>query len=130
MRPATSGQFRFACAARRRLLAVVATFALGVAGTACTKIESVLIGVPVLVPNPATAGTWVRVTVALIDKAGCGQASISVNYNNADRPVHLVSVGGTYTDSIFASLTASNIKATGICGDAIQTQSNALTVTP
>ena len=108
------------------LLLVVAIWGLA----ACTKIEAVLIGIPIMTPNPAPAGTWVKVTVQLVDKAGCGQASINVNYNGATRPSHLASLGGTYTDSVFASLSDSNVQATGTCGGAVQTQTGTLTVTP
>ena len=111
-------------------LAGLASIAFVPIVASCSKIEVVLVGTPILVPNPATAGTWVRVTVQLVDKAGCGQASMSVNYNGATRPTKLVSTGGTYMDSVFASLAAANVQAIGTCGGAIQSQTAVLTVTP
>lgn len=132
MSPDSAGQPQQGHSSRRGIavFAGAGVVALMAILASCSKIESVLIGTPIMLPNPATVGTWVRVTVQLLEKVGCGQAAISVNYNSVTRPTHLVGAGGVYTDSVFASLSDTNVQAVGTCGGAIQTQTGSLSVTP
>jgi hypothetical protein len=116
MRPAS-----FATRAAFALVAVLA-------GASCaTKSNVVLIGTPVIAPNPVPVGTKMTINVGLIDALGCDQATIAVTYNGAAVSTKLVSRAGQYRDSTTA-IASGTVSARGTCGSAIQVTNELVTV--
>lgn len=117
MRPVRSALRFAACAA------VVAS-----ALTACvTKSNVVLIGTPMITPNPVPVGTKFTILVGVIDAIGCPQASIKVTYNGNTVSTKNVAIAGQYKDSVTA-LSSGTVSATGTCGSAIQVSNELVTV--
>lgn len=113
-----------------RLGAVASALLVAVAIGCSSKIQIVTIGLPVMTPFMATAGQKVQVMVQLLDKAGCGTATISANYNGAVISSKQVGAGAFYSDTLVAVLGQRFVQATGTCGDAIQTRTDSFVVNP
>ncbi|MBI3790736.1 MAG: hypothetical protein HY275_07635 [Gemmatimonadetes bacterium] len=115
---------RLASFASRRALLLAAVLA----GVGCaTKSNVVLIGTPVITPNPVPVGTKMTINVGLIDALGCDKATIAVTYNGAAVSTKLVARGAQYADSTTA-IASGTISATGTCGSAIQVTNELVTV--
>lgn len=108
-----------------RRLALLA--GIGVLAACVTKSNVVLIGTPIIAPNPVPVGTKFTINVGLIDALGCDKATIAVTYNGAAVSTKLVARGAQYKDSTTA-IASGTISARGTCGSSEQVTNELVTV--
>jgi hypothetical protein len=105
-----------------------ATCAVAVLAAACvTKSNVVLIGTPVISPNPVSVGQKFGIVVGVIDAVGCDRATIAVTYNGVAVSTRQVARAAQYKDSTVA-VASGTVSATGTCGSATQVSNELVTV--